>query len=64
MIFFKLLAEAGAVNVSLVPFVIPAAVLGCLVLEHGLEARYFAGAGLIAPGLVAIDGRVLRWVRN
>ena len=63
LIFFKLLAEAGAVNVSLVTFVIPvsAAVLGWLVLGHGLEARHFAGFGLIALGLIAIDGRVMRW---
>ena len=56
LIFFKLLAEAGAVNVSLVTFVIPvsAAVLGWLVLGHGLEARHFAGFALIAAGLLAI----------
>ncbi len=63
LIFFKLLAEAGAVNVSLVTFVIPvsAAVLGWLVLGHGLEARHFAGFALIAAGLLAIDGRLMRW---
>lgn len=66
LIFFKLLAEAGAVNVSLVTFVIPvsAAVLGWLVLGHGLEPRHFAGFGLIAMGLLAIDGRLTGWRKS
>ena len=66
LIFFKLLAEAGAVNVSLVTFVIPvsAAVLGWLVLGHGLEVRHFAGFALIAAGLLAIDGRLMPWRRD
>ena len=55
--------ESARYALSLVTFVIPvsAAILGWLVLGHELEARHFAGFGLIALGLVAIDGRVMRW---
>ena len=53
-VFFGFLIPIAQIPVS-------AAVLGWLVLGHGLEARHFAGFGLIALGLIAIDGRVMRW---
>ena len=63
LIFFRILASAGAVNLSLVTFLIPASAvgLGVLVLDEPLLARHLTGFGLIACGLVAIDGRVGRW---
>lgn len=64
VIFFRLLRDAGAVNVALVTFLIPvsAVILGAVFLGERLEARHLAGAGLIALGLVALDGRVGRWI--
>lgn len=66
VIFFRLLAEAGAVNVQLVTLLIPvsAVLLGAVFLGERLEARHLAGAGLIGLGLVALDGRAGGWVRR
>lgn len=62
--FFRLLATAGASNLSLVTFLIPisAILLGVLVLGETLELRHFAGMAFIGLGLAAIDGRPLRWL--
>lgn len=60
--FFRLLASAGAVNITLVTFLVPmtAILLGVLILDDRLEWKHFAGMTLIALGLAAIDGRVGR----
>jgi drug/metabolite transporter (DMT)-like permease len=62
LIFFRILARAGATNVSLVTFLIPvsAILLGTLVLGEHLATRHFAGMAAIALGLAAIDGRVVK----
>ena len=62
VIFFRLLADAGAVNAALVTLLIPASaiLLGSVVLSEHLEVHHFVGMALIALGLVAIDGRLLR----
>jgi drug/metabolite transporter (DMT)-like permease len=61
LIFFRLLARAGATNVGLVTFLIPvsAILLGVLVLGETLALRHIAGMALIAAGLVLIDGRAI-----
>jgi drug/metabolite transporter (DMT)-like permease len=61
LIFFRLLARAGATNVGLVTFLIPvsAILLGVLVLGETLAARHFAGMALIGVGLILIDGRAI-----
>lgn len=60
LIFFRLLASAGAVNTSLVTLLVPvsALLLGWLVLDEAPGPAALAGLGLIAAGLLAIDGRV------
>lgn len=65
VIFFRLFAAVGPVNVQLVTFLIPvvAAGLGIAVLGERLELRHVAGAALIGLGLVAIDGRAWGWLR-
>lgn len=62
VIFFRILATAGATNLMLVTFLIPvsAILLGALVLGEMLAPKHFAGMALIAVGLAAIDGRLLR----
>ena len=61
VLYFRILATAGATNLMLVTFLIPisAVLLGFLFLGEQLEPRHFAGMGLIALGLAAIDGRLL-----
>ena len=63
ILFFRILARAGATNLMLVTFLIPvsAILLGSLVLGERLEPRHAIGMALIAAGLVAIDGRMMRW---
>lgn len=62
VIFFRILAAAGATNLLLVTLLIPpgAALLGGLFLGEVLSAAQLAGMGLIASGLLVIDGRLLR----
>ena len=62
ILFFRLLASAGATNVSLVTFLVPvsAILLGFVFLGERLQPSQFAGMFLIALGLSAIDGRLWR----
>ncbi|WP_119304933.1 DMT family transporter [Dongia deserti] len=61
VVFFRILASAGAVNLSLVTFLIPvsAIVLGSAFLHETLAPVDFIGMALIGLGLAAIDGRLL-----
>ncbi|MBP2305001.1 DMT family transporter [Azospirillum melinis] len=60
VIFFRVLASAGATNLMLVTFLIPvsAILLGGLFLGERLAVRHGVGMALIAGGLAAIDGRL------
>ena len=60
VIFFYILASAGAVNVALVTLLVPvsAILLGTLFLGEELAGRHYVGMGLIGIGLLAIDGRI------
>lgn len=62
VLYFRILASAGATNVLLVTLLVPASaiLLGSMVLAERLETRHFAGMALIAIGLAVIDGRLLR----
>jgi drug/metabolite transporter (DMT)-like permease len=66
VIYFRILAVAGATNLLLVTFLIPvsALLLGMSILGERLDLRHFGGMALIAFGLAAIDGRPLRYVKN
>lgn len=59
VLYFRILALAGAVNLLLVTFLVPvsAILLGTAVLGEALEARHLVGMALIGAGLAAIDGR-------
>ena len=65
ILYFRLLASAGATNSLLVTFLIPvtAILLGALILGERLEPRHFAGMALIGLGLAAIDGRLFSRLR-
>jgi drug/metabolite transporter (DMT)-like permease len=60
IIYFRLLATAGATNLVLVTLLIPvsAVLLGVLVLGEHLDLRELAGMALIGLGLAATDGRL------
>lgn len=62
VIFFTILAQAGATSLSLVTLLIPpsALLLGAVVLGEPVTWPALAGMGLIALGLAAIDGRLFR----
>lgn len=59
LIFFRILARAGATAISLVTFLIPfsAAGLGWLVLGERLALRHLLGLALILGGLALIERR-------
>ncbi len=62
VLYFHILAAAGATNLLLVTFLIPvsAILLGALVLGETLLLRHFLGMALIGAGLAFIDGRLPR----
>jgi len=64
VVYFRILATAGATNLLLVTLLMPAiaVVLGVSVLGEQLAPRHLGGMGLIAAGLALIDGRVLAWL--
>jgi drug/metabolite transporter (DMT)-like permease len=60
ILFFRILASAGAVNLMLVTFLIPASaiLLGSAFLGEALAPMDFVGMALIGLGLAAIDARL------
>ena len=64
VLYFRILAAAGATNLLLVTFLIPvsAILLGALVLGETLLPRHFGGMALIGAGLACIDGRLPRFL--
>jgi drug/metabolite transporter (DMT)-like permease len=60
VLYFRLLASAGATNLLLVTFLIPvsAILLGAGILGDTLAPRHFIGMGFIGAGLAAIAGRL------
>jgi drug/metabolite transporter (DMT)-like permease len=62
VLYFRILAAAGATNLLLVTFLIPVGgiLLGALVLSETLLPRHFLGMALIGVGLAFIDMRLPR----
>lgn len=62
VLYFRILATAGATNLLLVTFLVPvsAIILGIGFLGETLLPRHIAGIALIGAGLAAIDGRLWR----
>ena len=65
VLYFRLIDSAGATNALLVTLLVPpfAIVFGSLFLGEVLAPQDFFGLALIALGLAAIDGRLLRRLR-
>ncbi|MXZ80242.1 MAG: DMT family transporter [Gammaproteobacteria bacterium] len=66
VVFFEILARAGASNVMLVTLLIPvtALLLGNLFLAEPIFVHEIAGAAVIGLGLLFIDGRLPRKLAN
>ena len=62
VLYFRILAVAGATNVLLVTFLVPvsALLLGWLVLGESITPRALGGMVVIGLGLACIDGRIAR----
>ena len=62
VLYFRILAVAGATNVLLVTFLVPvsALLLGWLVLGESITPRALGGMAVIGLGLACIDGRIAR----
>ena len=62
LIYFRVLAMAGATNLLLVTFLMPpiALALGVFALGEDPSPRSLAGMAVIFLGLILVDGRLLR----
>jgi drug/metabolite transporter (DMT)-like permease len=65
VVYFRILATAGATNLLLVTLLIPAIalLLGTLLLDERIAARHLGGLELLAAGLALIDGRLVTRLR-
>ncbi|WP_411890369.1 DMT family transporter [Yoonia sp. SDW83-1] len=66
LLYYRVLAMAGSGNLMLCTLLVApvAIVLGAIVLEEALPLRAYAGFGLLALGLIILDGRVLKAIQN
>lgn len=66
LLYFRILAAAGATNVLLVTFLIPvsALLLGVGVLGEVIKVLEYVGMGCIFLGLIVIDGRAVKGIMN
>ena len=66
LIYFRILAVAGATNLLLVTFLLPisALLLGAAFLGETITPQAIGGMALIGVGLAAIDGRLWRMVHT
>jgi drug/metabolite transporter (DMT)-like permease len=64
LIYFRIIARAGATNALIVTFLSPvsAIVLGIVLLNETIDAHQLAGMAAIFIGIAAIDGRPARFV--
>jgi drug/metabolite transporter (DMT)-like permease len=66
VLYFRLIAVAGATNAASVTFLVPvsALLLGTFALRERLAPSSVAGMIAVFAGLAVIDGRVLAWFRG
>ncbi len=62
ILYFRILATAGATNLLLVTFLVPvsAILLGAAFLAERLDPEHILGMAMIGVGLAAIDGRLAK----
>lgn len=66
LLYYRVLGMAGSGNLMLVTLLIPplAILLGAVVLNETLSPNAFIGFGLLALGLVILDGRIVSFLRK
>lgn len=66
ILYFRLIASAGATNAALVTFLIPisAILLGVTFLDESFSGLQALGMGLIGFGLLVMDGRLFAWGKS
>ena len=66
VVFFRIMAVSGPMNVMLVTLLIPAFAipLGAWHLAETMQPRHFVGAAIIGLSLLVIDGRILAMARR
>jgi len=66
LLYFRILASAGATNMSLVTFLVPltAISLGAIFLAERLGSSALMGMAILFTGLAVIDGRLWRSVKT
>jgi len=66
LLYYRVLSMAGSGNLMLCTLlIVPVAItLGALVLGEALAPRALAGFGILATGLLILDGRILRRFRK
>lgn len=66
ILFFRIMAAAGATNTSLVTLLVPPSTIlaGMLFLGERITPTGFAGMALVLAGLVILDGRALSRLRG
>jgi drug/metabolite transporter (DMT)-like permease len=66
LLYYRVLAMAGSGNLMLVTLLItPVAItLGALVLDEALSANAYIGFALLALGMIILDGRIWKRIRN
>ncbi len=66
LLYYRVLAMAGSGNLMLCTLLVApvAIILGALVLGEALPLRAYAGFGLLALGLIILDGRLLKPIQN
>lgn len=65
LLYYRLIAEAGATTTSMVTYLIPlvAVALGVIVLGEPVGWNLFAGAAVVILGVAAAEGRLTRFPR-
>ena len=66
ILYFRIIASAGATNASLVTLIVPpsAILLGVAFLDERMTLEALAGLLLIAFGLLTIDGRLITFLKK
>lgn len=64
LLYYRVLAMAGSGNLMLVTILVSpiAVILGAVVLGEALSPLAFTGFGVIALGMLVLDGRLLAWI--
>lgn len=66
LLYYRILAAAGSANTMIVTLLIPpvSILLGAIVLDETLSPNVYIGLGLLAVGLIILDGRLAARLRS